>query len=47
MNERTKIVLVGAGSAMFTQGLVADMIQTTDMGPWKLGKGDVRMGNAA
>ena len=31
-----KIVLIGAGSAMFTQGLVADMIQSPDLGPWEL-----------
>lgn len=33
----TKIVLIGAGSAMFTQGLVADLIQSPDLGPWELG----------
>jgi alpha-galactosidase len=31
-----KIVLIGAGSAMFTQGLVADMILAPDLGPWEL-----------
>lgn len=36
-----KIVLIGAGSAMFTRGLVADMIQSPDLGPWKLGLVDV------
>ena len=36
-----KIVLVGAGSAMFTQGLVADMILSPDMGPWELGLVDI------
>ncbi len=36
-----KIVLIGAGSAMFTQGLVADMIQSPDMGPWELGLVDI------
>jgi alpha-galactosidase len=36
-----KIVLVGAGSAMFTQGLVADLILSPDMGPWELGLVDV------
>jgi alpha-galactosidase len=36
-----KIVLIGAGSAMFTQGLVADMIQSPDLGPWELGLVDV------
>jgi alpha-galactosidase len=32
----TKIVLIGAGSAMFTQGLVADLILALDLGPWEL-----------
>jgi len=41
MKEKTKIVLIGAGSAMFTQGLVADMIQAVDMGPWELGLIDI------
>jgi len=33
---RTKIVLIGAGSAVFTKGLVADMIRDTELGPWDL-----------
>jgi alpha-galactosidase len=37
----TQLVLIGAGSAMFTKGLVADMIQTTDLGPWSLGLVDI------
>jgi alpha-galactosidase len=37
----TKIVLVGAGSAMFTRGLVADLIQSPDLGPWELGLVDI------
>ena len=37
----TKLVLIGAGSAVFTKGLVADMIQTTDLGPWTLGLVDI------
>jgi alpha-galactosidase len=36
-----KIVLIGAGSAVFTQGLVADMILAPDLGPWELGLVDV------
>ena len=36
-----KIVLIGAGSASFTQGLVADLIVATDLGPWELGLVDV------
>ena len=41
MDKRKKIVLVGAGSAMFTQGLVADMILSPDVGPWELGLVDI------
>ncbi len=37
--ERRKIVLIGAGSAMFTQGLVADLILSGK--PWRLGLVDV------
>jgi alpha-galactosidase len=32
---------VGAGSAVFTRGLVADLIQAPDMGPWVLGLVDI------
>ncbi|MGQ9523496.1 MAG: family 4 glycosyl hydrolase, partial [Armatimonadota bacterium] len=38
---RRKIVLVGAGSASFTQGLVADLILASDLGPWSLGLVDI------
>lgn len=31
-----KIVLIGAGSAMFTQGLVADLILSPALGPYHL-----------
>ncbi len=37
MKDFTKIVLVGAGSAVFTKGLVADLIQSRELGPWELG----------
>jgi alpha-galactosidase len=37
MADATKIVLIGAGSAMFTSGLVADMLAAADLGPWRLG----------
>jgi alpha-galactosidase len=37
--KRQKIVLIGAGSAMFTQGLVADLIASAR--PWKLGLVDI------
>ena len=36
---RRKIVLIGAGSAMFTQGLVADLILTGQ--PWNLALVDI------
>lgn len=39
--KRRKIVLIGAGSASFTQGLVADLILAPDLGPWHLGLVDV------
>jgi alpha-galactosidase len=31
-----KIVLIGAGSAVFTRGLVADLILLRELGPWEL-----------
>ena len=40
-SNSTKLVLIGAGSAMFTRGLVADMITATDMGVWELGLVDI------
>jgi alpha-galactosidase len=36
-----KIVLIGAGSAMFTRGLIADLIQAPDLGPWEVGLVDI------
>ena len=33
----SKIVLIGAGSAVFTRGLVADLILLDELGPWELG----------
>ena len=41
MVSRKKIVLIGAGSAVFTRGLVADLIQAPDLGPWALGLVDI------
>ena len=32
-----KLVLIGAGSAVFTRGLVADLILSPEMGPLELG----------
>jgi alpha-galactosidase len=37
--ERRTLVIIGAGSAMFTQGLMADLILTGQ--PWKLGLVDI------
>lgn len=37
----TKIVLVGAGSAVFTRGLVADLLLFADLGPWELALVDI------
>ena len=39
--KRTSLVLIGAGSAVFTKGLVADMIRDTVLGPWTLGLCDI------
>ena len=36
-----KIVLVGAGSAVFTRGLVADLLLFEDLGPWELALVDI------
>lgn len=38
---RKKITIIGAGSAMFTQGLVADLILAPALGPWTLGLVDI------
>ena len=35
------LVVIGAGSAMFTQGLVVDLTQAPDLGPWELGLVDI------
>lgn len=34
---RKKLILIGAGSAMFTQGLLADIIKEESLGPWEVG----------
>jgi len=38
---RKKLVLIGAGSAMFTQGLLADIIKEESLGPWEVGLVDI------
>jgi len=40
MNERKKIVLIGAGSAVFTKGLIADFIQS-NFGTWEIALCDI------
>ncbi len=37
----TKLVLIGAGSAMFTRGLVADLILSPQLGPYELALVDI------
>lgn len=41
MSKRRKIVLIGAGSAVFTQGLIADFIMTKDLGEWEIALVDI------
>jgi alpha-galactosidase len=36
-----KVVLIGAGSAVFTKGLVADLLASPELGPWQLGLVDI------
>lgn len=36
MNERRVLVLIGAGSAVFTRGLLADLISARDLGDWEI-----------
>lgn len=36
-----RLVLIGAGSAVFTRGLIADLIAAPDLGPWRLELVDV------
>ncbi len=40
MDKRKKIVLIGAGSAVFTKGLIADFIQS-DFGLWEIALCDI------
>lgn len=40
MEDRKKIVLIGAGSAVFTKGLIADFIQA-DFGAWEIALCDI------
>lgn len=36
VSDRKVLVLLGAGSAVFTRGLLADLISAPDLGPWEL-----------
>ncbi|MHB1930676.1 MAG: family 4 glycosyl hydrolase [Acidimicrobiales bacterium] len=40
-SDRKKLVLIGAGSAVFTRGLLADLISATDLGGWDISLVDV------
>ncbi len=39
--SRRKLVLIGAGSAMFTKGLLVDIINNNQLGPWEIGLVDI------
>ncbi len=41
MTDRRVLVLIGAGSAVFTRGLLADLIGATDLGDWDIRLVDV------
>ena len=41
MTERRSLVLIGAGSAVFTRGLLADLISARDLGDWQIRLVDV------
>lgn len=40
-NDRHVLTLIGAGSAVFTRGLLADLISATDLGSWEIRLVDV------
>ena len=42
MNDRRVLVLIGAGSAVFTRGLLADLISARDLGDWEIRLVDVQ-----
>lgn len=41
MSDRRVLVLIGAGSAVFTRGLLADLISARDLGDWEIRLVDV------
>ena len=42
MTDRRVLVLIGAGSAVFTRGLLADLISARDLGAWEIRLVDVK-----
>ena len=40
-DDRRRLVLVGAGSAVFTRGLLADLISADDLGAWDIALVDI------
>ncbi len=41
LDDRRRLVLIGAGSAVFTRGLLADLISADDVGAWDIALVDV------
>lgn len=41
LSDRRSLVLIGAGSAVFTRGLLADPISAEDLGAWDIRLVDV------
>ena len=41
IRDKKKLVLIGAGSAVFTRGLLADLISASDLGAWEIALVDV------
>lgn len=41
IHDKKKLVLIGAGSAVFTRGLLADLISARDLGSWEIALVDV------
>ncbi len=41
LDDRRRLVLIGAGSAVFTRGLLADLISADDLGAWDIALVDI------
>jgi len=41
LEARKRLVLIGAGSVVFTRGLLADLVSAPDLGPWEIGLVDI------